>query len=176
MSERPSMDTYEVKLGSRRGNPGRKIIAALCCAALFFILRFGWIILFPTSSERNTRLMILAIETGTTGLLYGLALVFKPFAPLRSYKVLVDDESITGLTTYDGWMRWFRIRHTVRKGRVRTIFEIQATAFSPGGLALSERSRLGARFWGCVFLPRELAEYDDLRRVVESWRRSATSY
>jgi hypothetical protein len=36
-------------------------------------------------------------------------------------------------------------RTTVQKNRVRTIFEINATAFHSGGLGISERNMLGAR-------------------------------
>jgi hypothetical protein len=164
------MDTYKVRMKSPRVNPKYKIIAVLCFAAFFFLLRFGWIILSPTPSEMSRGLPSVAIEIGILSLFWALAMVFFKSARVPNYKLLVDEESITGVTEYTGWMRWFVKRTTVRKSRVRTIFEIKATAFHPGGLGISERSMLGTRMLGFVFLPKELPEYDGLRRLVEGWR------
>jgi hypothetical protein len=151
------MDTYEVKVKSPRVNPKYKIIGVLCLAALFFLFQFGWSIL-------------IAIEIGIFTILGGLVMVFFKPASLPNFKLLVGEESITWVMEYSGWKRWFVRRWTVRKGRVRTIFEIKATPFYPGGLGISERSRFGIRMFGCVFLSKDLPEYEDLRRLVEGWR------
>jgi hypothetical protein len=164
------VDTYEVKMKSPRVNPKHKIIAVLCFAAFLFLVRFGWSVLSPAPSEISRGLPRVAIETGMWSLLFALGMVFFRSAPLPNYKLLVDQESMTWGLEYPGWRRWFVRRWTVRKGRVRTIFEIKATAFQSGGLLISERSMAGIRMFGCVFLPRELPEYDDLRRLAEGWR------
>jgi hypothetical protein len=165
------MDTYEVKMKSPRVNLKYQIIGVLCFAALFFVLRFGLSIFFPTEHERSRGMPGVAIEIGILSLLAGIGMVFVRLPrPLPKYKLLVDEESITGVTEYTRWMRWRVKRTTVRKSRVRTIFEIKASAFHPGGLGISERSMFGARMWGWVFLPKDLPEYDDLRRLVEGWR------
>ena len=164
------MDTYEVKLKSPRVNPKYKIISVLCFAAFFFLIRFGWSILSPTPSEMSSGLPSVATEIGILSLLLALVMVFFKSARIPNYKLLVDEESITGVTEYTGWMSWFVKRTTVQKSRVRTIFEIKKTASHPGGLGISERSMFGARMCGFVFLPKELPEYDDLRRLVEGWR------
>jgi hypothetical protein len=165
------MDTYEVKMKSPRVNPKYKIIAVLCGAALFFLVRFGWYILSPTPSEMSRSLPSVAVEIGLSSLVLALIMVFFKSTRHPNYKLLVDRESITGVTEFTGWMRWLVKRTTVRKGRIRTIFEIKAMAFRPGGgLGISERNRLGARMWGFFFLPKELPEFGDLRRFVEGWR------
>jgi hypothetical protein len=166
------MDTYEVKAKSPRVNLKYKFIAVFCFAALLFLIRFGWSILSPTSSEVRLGLQRVAIETGVWSLLLGLGMVFFRSASPPNYKLLVDEKSMTWVMEYTGWMRWFRTsrRWTVREGRVRTIFEIKATPYHSGGLGVSERSMLGVRMLGCVFLPKDLPEYDDLRRLVEGWR------
>lgn len=88
-----------------------------------------------------------------------------------NYKLLVDEKSMTWVMEYTGWMGWYRTRRwTVRRGRVRTIFEIKATPYHSGGVGVSERSMLGIRMLGCVLLLKDLPEYDDLRRLVEGWR------
>jgi hypothetical protein len=164
------MDTYEVKFKSPRANPKYKIIAVLCFAAFFFLLRFGWSVLSSGPSEASRMLPSVAVEIGILSLLWGVAMVvFKP-AGLPNYKLLVDGESITGVTEYTGWMARFVKRTTVRKSKVRTILEIKATPFHSGGIGISERSILGARMLGWVFLPKDLPEYNDLRQVVEGWR------
>jgi|SRR5271163_20549 len=164
------MDIYEVKMKPPRVNPKYKIIGALCFAALLFLLRFGWSLRPPTPSEMSSGLPSVAIEIGISSLLCALIMVFFRSARVPNYKLLVDEESITGVTEFTGWMRWFVKRSTVRKGMVRTIFEIRATAFHSGGLGISERSMLGSRTLGFVFLSKELTEYDDLQRLVEGWR------
>ena len=165
------MDTYEVKMKSPRVNLRYKLIGVLCRATFYFLLWFGWSILSRTPSKMSRGLPSVAIETGILSLLFGLGMVF--FKPVRvpNYKLLVDGESIISVIEYTGWMRWFVIRKTVRKSRVRTIFKIMPTAFHSGGLGISERSStFGIRMLGCVFLPKDLPEYDDLQRLVEGWR------
>jgi hypothetical protein len=168
------MDIYEVKRKPPRVKPKYKIIAILCFAALLFLVRFGLSILSPTTSEVRMGLAGVAIEIGIWSLLMALGMAFfnKVFKPTRfaNYKLLVDEESITGVTEYTGLMGRFVKRTTVRKSRVRTMFEIKATTFHPGGLGISERSMLGARMLGWVLLPKDLLEYDELRRLVEGWR------
>jgi hypothetical protein len=104
-----------------------------------------------------------AVEAGILSLFWALGTVFFKSAGLSSYKLFVDGESITGVSEYTGWMGRLLKRTTIRKGRVQTIFEIKATAFHPGGSGVSERSMLGARMLGWVFLPKDLPE---LRRAT----------
>ncbi len=164
------MDTYEVKMKLPRANPKHKIIAALCFATVFFLSLCGWSVLSSTPGKMSRGLASIALEIGILSLLLGLSMVsFKP-STLPNYKLLVDGESMTWVTEYTGWMKWRVTRRTVRKGRVRTIFEIGATPFHSGGLGVSERSMSGVRMLGCVFLSKDLPEYDDLRRLVEGWR------
>jgi hypothetical protein len=165
------MDTYEVKLKSPSGKPKYKIIAVLCFIALLFLIRFSLSILLHTPSEMRSALPSGTIQIGIWSLLVALGMVFSGQLVVPSYKLLVDEESITGVTEFTGWMKWRVKRRTVRKGRVRTILEIKTTAFHPGGFGVSERSMFGSRMmWGFVYVPKDLPEYDDLRRLVEGWR------
>ncbi len=101
------MDTYEVKMKSPRVNLKYRFIAALCFAALLFLMRFGWSILSPTSREVRLPLPRAAIETGAWSLLMGLGMVFFRLASPPSYKLLVDEKSMTWVMEYTGWMGWF---------------------------------------------------------------------
>jgi hypothetical protein len=163
------METYVVRLNSQRPTLKQRAISALFFGGFYFILMFGWRFFWPSPAERYFGLLSIVAETGLISLLYGLGMAFWP--PKRpGCKILVDDESITGITEYDGWMKWLAFRRTVSKGKIRTIWEIKGRLGSTGGTGLSERSRLGARMWGFVYLPRSLPEYESLRALAESWR------
>ena len=59
---------------------------------------------------------------------------------------------------------------TVHKGRVRTILERGRWLSNRPGMVASERGKLGAWFWGGVFIPRDLPDYDRPGETVLSWR------
>lgn len=59
---------------------------------------------------------------------------------------------------------------TVHKGRVRTILERGRWLSNRPGIVASERGKLGAWFWGGVFIPQDLPEYEHLREMILSWR------
>ena len=164
------MDTYVVRLETPRGKLQHKVLAALLFGGTFFVLRFCWSLLSPTSSERGKGLLGLAIEIGVVSLIFGIGMSFFRPRTFPNYKLLVNQDSVTGVTEYTGWMRWLVTRRTVRKGKVRSIFEIHAVPGRPGGIGISERSILGARMWGFVYVPNTLPEYGDLTGLAESWR------
>ncbi len=58
----------------------------------------------------------------------------------------------------------------MRVRSVCSIFKIKSAAGLSGGIGISERSVLGARMMGFVYIPKTLPEYDDLKLVAESWR------
>ena len=164
------MDTYEVKIKPRRVNLKYRIAGVLCIAALGFLIRFGLGILSATPSETSSGLRTLAVDSGIFSVVLTLVMVFFKSPRVPSYKLLVDEESITGVTEFAGWMPWFVQRTTVRRSRVRTIREIKATTVHSGGLLISERSMFGARMLGGVFLSKDLPEYDDLLQLLEGWQ------
>jgi hypothetical protein len=164
------MDTYLVRPDSPKPTLKQRAIAVLCFGGIYFILMLGWQFFWPTSTERNRGLLTIAVVTGLVSLTWGLGMAFWP-RKLPSYKLLVDDESITGVTEYTGWMKWLVMRRTISKGKVRTIWEIKGRLGAPSGMGFSDRkSRLGARMWGFVFLPTTLPDYESLRTLAESWR------
>jgi hypothetical protein len=88
----------------------------------------------------------------------------------RNYKLLVDKDSITAVIDGTGLGRWCTLHRTIRKGEVRSIFNIAGRFGNQRGIGVSERNRLGARLWGFVFLPESMPEYERLKGVVESWQ------
>jgi len=163
------METHVFTLNPQEPTLKKRAISVLYLGGTFFVLMFGWKFFWPTSTERNLGVMNIMVEAGIVSLLWGLAMAFYPKRSLN-YKLLVDDESITCVMDYTGWMKWLVMRRTIRRGKVRSIWEIRGRLGMPGGMGLSERSRLRAWMFGFVFLPRTLPAYESLRMLAESWR------
>src|ERR1700733_11464670 len=166
----PCMNTYEVRLESHNAKVKHRVVEVLFLAGLFFMLRFCWSAFYPTPSERSRGLTSVALEVGVTSLLWGIGMAFFRSKRISNYKLFVDEDSISGVLEYTGWLKWLRTRRTVRKGKVRSIFEIKGMFGRADAIGISERSMLGARIWGFVYVPKTLREYDNLKQLAEGWR------
>jgi hypothetical protein len=162
------MPTYEVrKAGTIKYGWKHRLMSALPFAAILFALRFGWNVLAPSGHGRHWSVVEIVTWSAAVAILSALI----PMANrVPGYTLLVDDDSVTGVSQYGGLMKWFVSRRTIRPGRVRTIFAVRTTPHHSGGIGVSERSRLGARMWGFVYIPKTLPEFDRLKALVESWR------
>jgi len=80
---------------------------------------------------------------------------------LKGEKISYDAHEVTALSQMHS-RTWTR---TVRRGEVKTMIERR------NGLFLSERGRIGAFFWGGIFIPRTFPEYDELKCLTESWKK-----
>jgi hypothetical protein len=168
------METHVVQIDAPKPSLKNKTAAVLAYGGLFFILWTSWNLLWPSSSQRATGFLSAVIEGLIIAVLWAVSMVFGGpiFRTSFSYKLLVDDNSITGVSEGNGWMRWWATRRTIRKGKVRAIFEIPSRFGSSGGVGVSERTILCARLCGFVFLPKSMHEYENLEHLVESWRTS----
>jgi hypothetical protein len=167
------MDIYEVKFEPTKIKLRYRTISALCLSGIFFVVWVGLRTIWRSPSDGAKGLLGILVEGGLVSLFWGIAMVFSgPFRPggPPSYRLLVDNDSITSVSEYKGLMKWLGTRRTVRKGQVRTIFEIKPRFGATGGVGVSERSKFGARMLGWVFLPRALPEFDYLKELAESWR------
>ena len=164
------MDTYFVQLDSPKRSLKHKVAEALLLGGLYFALWLSWSLLWPNPYRRNSGALSIALEGGFVALFWAVSMAFVPRSSKPSYKLLVDEESITGVTEYSGWMKWFVSRKTIRKGEVRNIFEIKGRLGAPSGVGISKRGTWGTRLFGFVYLPKTLPEYEYLKRLMESWR------
>jgi hypothetical protein len=169
-----SMDTYEVEMAPFKPKLKGKVIAVLLCAGVFFALRLGMIFLWPSEYEKSGGLGGFVIEIAVVSLGWGLWMVFLTpiLGPIwgkrdRKIRFIVDGDSITAEYAY--WPKR-TLRRTVRKGKVRSIFEIKGTSLRPEGIGISEKSKFGARMFGFVYVPRTLPQFEELKRIAESWR------
>jgi hypothetical protein len=165
------MQTYVVTTDAPKLTHKQKLATVLLSGAIYSILMFCAKWFWPSSAERQQGLASIAIQAGLMGLFFGILMAFFP-RRRSACKLLVDEDSITAVREPFGWMRWLSWRSTVRKGKLRTIFDFKSRYGSHRGIGLSERGRFVARMLGfVVFVPNTLHEYEDIRRLAESWLR-----
>jgi len=166
------METHVIEIHGLKPSLKIKAATVLVYAGLYFVIWFTWTLLWPSSGEKARDPLSIAIQGGVIAVIWGAFMVFAtPISRTnRNYKLLVEEESITGVTDGTGLGRWCTLRRTIRKGKVRTIFGIAGRLGGLRGISASERSRLGAWFWGFVFLPESMPEYEHLKNVLGGWR------
>ena len=147
-----------------------KAVAALIFAAIFFAIRFGWDFVAPVEKERG--MLSAALKDGLWAMLMGTIMAFLPkiwvsSKPQTSIDFFVDEESISSEFRSHGILKWRLIRRTVRRGKIRSVFQIKGRV---GGIGISERSEFAARMFGYVYVPASLPEFEELKRLAESWR------
>ena len=110
-------------------------------------------------------------ESRTLGLflqsiLFGfvMSIMFYFLRPAR-YQILVDDEEMS--TDFNSRNHLFS--RTVRRGEVKTLIQRRH------GLLISQHNRIGTYFWGGVWVPKELADYEYLKRLAISWKASSAA-
>jgi hypothetical protein len=81
--------------------------------------------------------------------------------PWRTYQIVVEEDEIK-TRNYESW-NWMFSR-TIRRGEIRTITEKEA------GLFISTHDRVGAFLWGGILIPKRLADYEYLRRLLSNWK------
>src|ERR1700688_3033905 len=81
---------------------------------------------------------------------------------MLTYKVDVSADCIT--STRSGF------RRSVRRGEAKTITETSGSALVAPALRISKHGRLGTWFWGCIWIPKAVPEYEYVRDLVISWK------
>jgi hypothetical protein len=142
----------------------RKVLAVLIFGIILFLFMWVCSVLTPARFGLHRGLLSIAFQAGWTSLIYGSLMAFVPGISRRGRAVIeisVENDSISSRIRPGG------MRRTVRRGKIRSIFEIKGRL---GGIGISERSEFGARMLGYVHVPASLPEYEELKRLAESWR------
>ncbi len=163
------MEAYTYRIGNP--NPPtlrQKTFMAVALATVCFFLRFGWILAFPNTPEKGYVPLSNTFEIGIWAVSFGALMAFLPRRRSLEYRLVIDEDTITGVAIYSGWMKWLFRPRTIHRGRVRTIFEIRSP-YNPA-IGISERTRFGARMLGFICVPESLPQFDEIRRLAESWR------
>jgi hypothetical protein len=79
-----------------------------------------------------------------------------------NYKVVVTDDSITAVHPM--------YKRSVRKSEVKTVAESEGSVWIAPSLRISKYGRFGTWFWGYVWIPKALPEYDSIRKLALIWQ------
>jgi len=78
------------------------------------------------------------------------------------YKVVVSDDCITAVHP--------RYKRSVQKSEVKTVAESDGNVLAAPSLRISKYGRLGTWFWGGIWIPKALPEYEYLRNLALTWK------
>lgn len=81
-----------------------------------------------------------------------------------NYKVVVSEDCISALHP------WFK--RSVRKNEVKTVAESEGNVLTAPSLRISKYGRFGTWFWGCIWIPKALPEYESVKKLALSWQGS----
>jgi hypothetical protein len=76
------------------------------------------------------------------------------------YQIVVADDEIK-TRNFESHNRM--LSRTIQRGEIRTLIEKEA------GLLISSRDRVGTFFFGGIWIPKRLADYEYLRRLLSRW-------
>ena len=155
------MDIYNVDLATARISTAKwfaRFLAlfvqfGLIYFAVMFVLEWFWL-------RHNGRDTIRGFTFKVFFWALFMSLSFS-FRKPGQYQIVVDEAEIS--TKNFRSMSWLSSR-TIRRSEVRTLIE------RPNGLLISRYNRVGTFFWGGIWIPKQLADYEYLKRLVFSWK------
>jgi hypothetical protein len=159
------MEIYNVDLTEAMANRHRRVrmffILFACFAPSYFALEWLW------RSHSRPTVTAMAIQA------IFFSLVMSAIQSSRSnwlsaseswstYQIVVSDDEIV-TRNFNSFSRLYS--KTIRRGEIRTVIEKEQ------GLLISRRGRAATRyFFGGIWIPKQLADYEYLKRLVLSWR------
>jgi hypothetical protein len=134
----------------------RCVIALVLAVALEMMLSVVWPIW-----KSSTHLLGEFVEAILGGVLLAVAAVGFTKRNLN-YQIIVDDDCITAVhPTY---------KRTVRKNDVKTVTESDGSLLSAPSIRISKYGRFGTWFWGGIWIPKTLPEYESIRVLALNWK------
>lgn len=79
-----------------------------------------------------------------------------------NYKVVVSEDSITAVHPM--------YKKSVRRSEVKTVAESEGNVLTAPSLRISKYGRFGTWFWGYIWIPKALPEYDSIKNLALSWQ------
>jgi hypothetical protein len=151
------VDIYNVDLATARIPRGKRFRNFLAMFAIFGPVYFAIEWLWParSGSDRTLEMAVQAVLWG-----FGMSIMFS-FRKGAQYQIIVDEDEIS--TKNFKFMNRLSSR-TIPRSHVRTLIEKR------NGLMISRHNRVGAYFWGGIWIPKQLADYEYLKRLVSSWK------
>jgi hypothetical protein len=158
------MEIYSVDLNEAVGSKYRRarvfLIVFACTTPIYFALEWFW----PRHATPSVTGMVFqaiffslvmsAVQSSRTGWLS----VSRSWA---NYQIVVEEDEIT-TRNFNSYNRM--LSRTVRRTEIRTVVEKKQ------GLLISSRGRVATFFFGGIWIPKQLANYEDLQRLILNWR------
>lgn len=154
------MKTYNVTPELVGFSRKRKLLDVLIGAVLFVLLEvlFQWRSFFSNSPHRLSPIMV---NAAISGVIYaGVDAVF--IERRFTYEIVVTDDCIAAIGP--------GVKRSVRKNELKTISESEGNFFVGPGLRISKHGPFGTWFWGSIWIPKTLPEYESVRALVLSWQ------
>ncbi len=156
--------TYQIKYEAKNEPFQRRALrftSIVIQSAIFWCL-LSLIPWFRTSNEG-------IIETFIGGVAFGvLFAIFFPLAtiPFRQYELRISDDALTADYRY--------YKRTIHKHELRTVREDHGSILRPPALVLSKYGALGTRIWGFIWIPRQSADYEQIRQLALEWQQGSS--
>lgn len=145
------------RVGAEQISLSKRVARALFALAIFVVATYAvHAFLHPSKAGRLSR------EDFILDAVLAVAIDFFSGSKRPAYDVEIDDEVI-------------RIRNgdwhnrSVRKGHIRYLREVTGNLFREGALRLSEYGPIRTHFFGCVWIPASLPEYEQIKAKARSW-------
>ena len=152
------MKTYHVtpELAGFSGN--RKVLRGLLMGGLFAASEITLNVLGPSWFSSGHPDIPGAIISSVFFAFVSVALIKRNL----NYKVVVSEDCISALHP------WFK--RSVRKNEVKTVAESEGSIWTAPSLRISKYGPFGTWFWGYIWIPKALPEYDSVKNLALSWQ------
>jgi hypothetical protein len=164
-----AVETYVLEARKSKPSLKERALSILLFASMYFLIMLALNFFWFSPHVDQESVSRIALRVVFISVFWGVTMPFMPKTIPRC-NLLVEDNSITSVIEYTGWMKWYKTRRTVSARNVHTMIEVVGKDGAPVGLSASDRTGWGARMWGGIYIPRALPEYEQLKALVESWK------
>jgi hypothetical protein len=164
------METYFLEAEHKRPSTRERIIRFVLFLSIAFTVSFAGKCIWPSNYERHQAVLIKALDAGMWGVAMATFMTFWMRPPLLDSTLIIDDSSITTVSSYKGWMKRYEIRKVVHRGEIRTIRDVRNLDGEWIGAKISEKSGIREWFAGYLFLSKRLPDYEKIRAVAVLWQ------
>ncbi len=154
--------TYDVTADLAGMSRKRKALRFFSLAGVFVAIEIALRRFWPSLSSGP--LLEDLIQAVITGILFAVGMTAF-YKRNLSYTIVVTDDGIKAIHP------WFE--RSVQKDRVKTVVETEGNALVVPSLRISKYGKFGTFLWGCVSIPKTLPDYESIRDLALSWKRTA---
>jgi membrane-bound metal-dependent hydrolase YbcI (DUF457 family) len=154
------VDIYNVNIAKTRIPRVQRFGSFLGLFAMYAMCYFAveWAIHWLWPRDRNSAsalgMLVTAVIWATL-----MSTVFSSLRPVE-YQIMVDEDEIsTG--NFKSWNQLFS--RSIHRGEVKTVIERKK------GLLISRHNRIGTFLWGGIWIPKQLDDYEYLKRLISGW-------